>query len=89
MTGNPVVLVEEKVLKVDQGNVQGGEELVKHLDRGEAGLGLHPLVAGHEVGGLVRARALQLQVEVARQEVRKLRVGNKEAAVPTTSTSQF
>lgn len=29
----------------------------KVLDRGEAGLGLHPLVAGHEVGGFVRARA--------------------------------
>ena len=81
MTGNPVVLVEEKVLKVDQGNVQGGEELVKHLDGGEAGLGLRPVVPGHKVGRLVGGRPPHLHVEVARKEVWKLGVGDEATSL--------
>ena len=89
MTGNPVVLVEEKVLKVDQGNVQGGEELVKHLDGGEAGLGLRPLVPGHKVSRLVRGRPPHLHVEVAWKEVWKLGVGDELTALSSAASSEF
>ena len=89
MTGNPVVLVEEKVLKVDQGNVQGGEELVKHLDGGEAGLGPHPIVPGHKVSWLVRGSPAHLHVKVAWKEVWKLGVGDEATSLSVGASSQL
>ena len=79
MTGNPVVLNEEKVLKV--GNTLRVEELVNNLDRGEAGLCLHPVVPGHKVSWLVGVGPAHLDIKVAWKEVWKLGVGDEATSL--------